>query len=134
MLSGTYTNYINIKQPIRIKYHSNINKEKISPSTIYYLKIIKFKLFYFIFFINNLLPVFYSILGKNPKKAINPLNKLYTKRVLLIGNSYKELPGTENDINTISKILKSYDFDMDNKTLVYKLYEKTVIQENILKY
>jgi hypothetical protein len=41
-----------------------------------------------------------------------------TKRALLIGSSFGDLPGTENDVNAMVSALKNHGFHMDNmKTL-----------------
>lgn len=52
------------------------------------------------------------------------------KRALLIGSSYGGLPGTENDVNTMVRILKRYGFDSTKD--ITKLCGRDATRHNIL--
>lgn len=50
-------------------------------------------------------------------------------RALLIGSGYAKLPGTDNDVKRMSKMLEEYNFDPSNQI---KLYGKEATRKNIL--
>lgn len=54
------------------------------------------------------------------------------KRALLIGSSYDNLPGTENDVNTVADLLRRHGFDVDNETYVKKLCGNDATRPKIL--
>jgi hypothetical protein len=52
------------------------------------------------------------------------------RRALLIGSSYGDLPGTENDVDTMARILERYGFDIQNN--VTRLCGSDATRKNIL--
>jgi hypothetical protein len=53
-------------------------------------------------------------------------------RALLVGSSYGNLPGTENDVNTMSRILQGYAFGANERSYVKRLCGDDATRQNIL--
>ncbi|KAI8183027.1 hypothetical protein K4K54_002124 [Colletotrichum sp. SAR 10_86] len=54
------------------------------------------------------------------------------KRALLIGSPVHGLKGTDNDLKTMAKLLKSHGFDVGNDAYVKTLFRETATRQNIL--
>lgn len=55
------------------------------------------------------------------------------RRALLIGSSYDELRGTENDVATMAEVLRSYGFHVDDANYVKKLCGADATRKKILQ-
>ena len=53
-------------------------------------------------------------------------------RALLIGSSFKNLPGTDNDVREMANILEIHGFDVANGRCVKRLCDKNATRQNIL--